>query len=163
MDLCLTTGSPEKQTNKQTKALVCSACWFLWCNFSQRLIFSRHHDSVARGAGKAILLWAGMSGIQHTTGKLMRVGWVLWKFLPRIKSPAVGPSSPMWWESETPRGSNRKLSWSGCWPHTACLGTCLLQFSSVQFSRSVTSNSLRPHESQHARPPCSSPSPGVHS
>ena len=35
--------------------------------------------------------------------------------------------------------------------------------SSVQFSRSVTSNSLRPHESQHARPPCPSPSPGVHS
>ena len=37
------------------------------------------------------------------------------------------------------------------------------QFSSVQFSRSVVSNSLQPHESQHARPPCSSPSPGVHS
>ena len=34
---------------------------------------------------------------------------------------------------------------------------------SVQFSRSVTSDSLRPHESQHARPPCPSPSPGVHS
>ena len=31
----------------------------------------------------------------------------------------------------------------------------------VQFSRSVMSNSLRPHESQHTRPPC--PSPGVHS
>ena len=39
----------------------------------------------------------------------------------------------------------------------------VLQFSSVQFSRSVVSNSLRPHESQHARPPCPSPSPGVHS
>ena len=35
--------------------------------------------------------------------------------------------------------------------------------SSVQFSRSVVSNSLRPHESQHARPPCPSPTPGVHS
>ena len=34
--------------------------------------------------------------------------------------------------------------------------------SSVQFSRSVMSNSLRPHESQHARPPCPSPTPGVH-
>ena len=34
---------------------------------------------------------------------------------------------------------------------------------SVQFSRSVVCDSLRPHESQHARPPCSSPSPGVHS
>ena len=39
----------------------------------------------------------------------------------------------------------------------------LVQFSSVQFSCSVVSNSLRPHELQHARPPCPSPSPGVHS
>ena len=36
-------------------------------------------------------------------------------------------------------------------------------FSSVQFSPSVMSDSLRPHESQHARPPCPSPTPGVHS
>ena len=35
--------------------------------------------------------------------------------------------------------------------------------SSVQFSRSVVSDSLRPHESQHARPPCPKPTPGVHS
>ena len=39
----------------------------------------------------------------------------------------------------------------------------LQTFSSVKFSRSVVSNSLRPHESQHARPPCSSPTPRVHS
>ena len=37
------------------------------------------------------------------------------------------------------------------------------QFSSVQFSHSVMSNSSRPHESQHARPPCPSSTPGVHS
>ena len=36
-------------------------------------------------------------------------------------------------------------------------------FSSVQFSRSVMSNSLRPHECQHARPPCPSQTPRVHS
>ena len=34
---------------------------------------------------------------------------------------------------------------------------------SVQFSCSVMSDSLRPHEPQHARPPCPSPTPGVHS
>ena len=34
---------------------------------------------------------------------------------------------------------------------------------SVQFIRSVVSDSLRPHELQHARPPCPSPTPGVHS
>ena len=33
---------------------------------------------------------------------------------------------------------------------------------SVQFSRSVVSDSLRPHELQHARPPCPSPTPGVY-
>ena len=35
-------------------------------------------------------------------------------------------------------------------------------FSSIQFSRPVMSDSLRPHELQHARPPCPSPTPGVH-
>ena len=34
---------------------------------------------------------------------------------------------------------------------------------SVQFSLSVVSDSLQPHESQHARPPCPSPTPKVHS
>ena len=34
---------------------------------------------------------------------------------------------------------------------------------SVQFSRSVVSDSLQPHESQHARPPCPSPTPRIYS
>ena len=34
---------------------------------------------------------------------------------------------------------------------------------SIQFSYSAVKNSLRPHEPQHARPPCPSPTPGVHS
>ena len=38
-----------------------------------------------------------------------------------------------------------------------------IQFSSVQSSHSGVSNSLWPHESQHARPPCPSPTPRVHS
>ena len=38
-----------------------------------------------------------------------------------------------------------------------------VQFSLVQFSRSVVSDSLLPYESQHARPPCPSPTPGFHS
>ena len=53
---------------------------------------------------------------------------------------------------------------------SAVLGLCLtgaglrlFQFSSVQFSRSVVSHSSRPHELHHARPPCPSPTPGVHS
>ena len=39
----------------------------------------------------------------------------------------------------------------------------ILIYSSVRFSLSVVSNFLRPHESQHARPPCPSPTPGVYS
>ena len=38
-----------------------------------------------------------------------------------------------------------------------------MRISSVQFSHSVMSDSLPPHESQHARPPCPSPTPRVHS
>ena len=40
---------------------------------------------------------------------------------------------------------------------------CSYQFSSIQFSHSAVSDSLQPHESQHARSPCPSPTPGVHS
>ena len=43
-----------------------------------------------------------------------------------------------------------------------CVFACV-QFNSVQFSGSVMSDSLQPHELQHARPPCPSPTPGVHS
>ena len=49
--------------------------------------------------------------------------------------------------------------------HTTFFGGTILQFcnsKSVQFSRSVVSDSLQPHELQHARLPCPSPTPGVH-
>ena len=49
-----------------------------------------------------------------------------------------------------------RLNWKKVWKTTRL-------FSSVQFSCSVVSDSLRPHESQHARPPCPTPTPGVHS
>ena len=39
----------------------------------------------------------------------------------------------------------------------------VFKFSSVLFSRSVVSHCLQPHESQHTRPPCPSPTPGVYS
>ena len=44
-----------------------------------------------------------------------------------------------------------------------CLSKFKSSFSSVQFSRSVVSNSFQPQEPQHARPPCPSPTPGVYS
>ena len=49
---------------------------------------------------------------------------------------------------------------AGIWWWTVPVSPCRLN--TVQFS-SVASDSLRPHESQHARPPCPSSTPGVHS
>ena len=43
--------------------------------------------------------------------------------------------------------------------HTLFFLSCSVQFGSVLFSLSVVSDSLQPHESQHARPPCPSPTP----
>ena len=51
-------------------------------------------------------------------------------------------------------------TWDAPYPSVSSLN---VQFSSVQFSHSIVSNSLQPHESQHARPPCPSPTPRVHS
>ena len=51
--------------------------------------------------------------------------------------------------------SKAEIKWKG-------LGRSV-QFSSVHFSCLVVSDSLRPHESQHTRPPCPSPTPGVYS
>ena len=39
----------------------------------------------------------------------------------------------------------------------------VLEVVPIQFSHSIMSDSLWPHESQHARPPCPSPTPGVYS
>ena len=61
-----------------------------------------------------------------------------------------------------PGESQGRGSLVGChlWCHTESDTT---EVTSVQSSHSVVSESLRPHESQHAGPPCPSPTPGVHS
>ena len=56
--------------------------------------------------------------------------------------------------------------WRSCMYYIGFICSCLMSFnvvvSSVQFRLSVVSDSLPPHESQHARPPCPSPTPGVY-
>ena len=52
----------------------------------------------------------------------------------------------------------KTLSWS-----TFSINILIMKYSSVQFSGSVVSDSLRPHESQHTRPPCPSPTSRVYS
>ena len=50
-----------------------------------------------------------------------------------------------------------------CWWGWRLTGALIYHwFSSVQFIHSVVSDSLWPHEAHHARPPCPSPTPGVH-
>jgi len=55
------------------------------------------------------------------------------------------------------------ISFRIAWLDLLAVQGTLSGISSVQFSHSVVSDSLRPHESQHARPLCPSPAPGVHS
>ena len=57
-------------------------------------------------------------------------------------------TSPQWYSCQ------KYMTWIESWRN--------IQFSSVQFSRSVMSDSLWPHESQHTRPPCPSPTPTAH-
>ena len=72
------------------------------------------------------------------------------------------------WDSEVSSYSSiLKLLYYSLFRRIACIlykiFYTLKTFSSVQFSCSVMSDSLWPHESQHTRPPCPSPTPGVHS
>ena len=60
-------------------------------------------------------------------------------------------------------GVTRSQTWLSNWTTTTLVTFFVSLRIQVQFSRSVVSDSLRPHESQHARPPCPSPTPGVHS
>ena len=80
--------------------------------------------------------------------------------MPKLNLP------PLLFYSESPKCQRSQL----CFPLQFCVSvhgilvqSTSVQFSSVQFSRSVMSDFLRPHESQHARPPCPSPPPRVHS
>ena len=93
-------------------------------------------------------------------------------------SPFTGAGQTPWWHCH-PFWSLSSMTWEifRMWVHCIqvcsmdCKALCSVWFqieggivlSSVQFSCSVMSDSLRPHELQHARPPCPSPTPGVHS
>ena len=68
---------------------------------------------------------------------------------------------PGWLQSKGPQSVGHGLvEWAYFNINTVIFN---LTISSVQFSHSVVSESLWPHESQHARPSCPSPTPGVHS
>ena len=74
---------------------------------------------------------------------------------------SLGPvywDDPKGWDED---GSGRRFRMGNTCTHMA--NSCQRMAKIIQFSRSVVSDSLWPHELQHARPPCPSPFPGVHS
>ena len=85
-----------------------------------------------------------------------------WQWKVKVKSLShVGLFVTPWtadYQAPPPMGFSRQEYWSGL--SLLSPNQCI---SSVQFSCSVVSDSLRSRESQHARPPCPSPTPGVDS
>ena len=74
---------------------------------------------------------------------------------------AVAPIFIRWGHSQHEYPVLSSYKWNNWGPDISKVLCTVTQ--SVQFSCSVVSNSLQPHESQHTRPPCPSPTPGVHS
>ena len=75
--------------------------------------------------------------------------------IPQFLAPCVLPQGIHIFASHSKKRSKARLVPSQKW-------TTYYWFSSVQFSRSVVSDYLWPHELQHTRPPCPSQTPGVH-
>ena len=104
--------------------------------------------------------------------------WLVWIF--PAGSRAQGPSLVVWnlprverTGGQWPRGWEPRGGGGGWWMGSGLVGLpwkgvltgelfTVSQIRSDQISRSVVSDSLRPHESQDTRPPCPSPTPGVH-
>ena len=99
---------------------------------------------VSVGDGEGGMIWE--NGIE--TSKLSSVKW--------ITNPGSMHDTGRLGKKKKPKKEKkvRKM-----WCHE---GALLETLSSIQFSRSVVSDSLRPHDSQHSRPPCPSQTPGVY-
>ena len=136
---------------------------------------NRTRDS--QGLGKGVRLqWLKFSSVQSLRHvRLFATPWISVHSTPPCPSPSPGVHSNSRPSSQWchPAISSSVVLFSSCPQSLPASGffpvsqlfTRVGQSTriSVQFSRSVVSNSLRPHESQHARPPCPSPTPGVHS
>ena len=85
---------------------------------------------------------------------------IKWKYLSLIvPGTYVAVSSLHWSDNQTTR-IHSGIPTSVYPP--GLQGLQYYEFGSVQFSRSVVSDSLQPHELQHTRPPCLSPTPRVY-
>ena len=122
----------------------------------------------------------------------MAIKWITWKKwkIPRnVQSSKIEPGKNRnyeqpkykhwnWsYDQTSPQKQKLRIRWlhrrilsnifllkENCFTEFCCfLSNLNMNQPSVQFSRWVMSDSLQPHESQHARPPCPSPTPGVYS
>ena len=112
----------------------------------------------------ATLVWPqSVCNSQGRYQKLAEMGTE--KASPAAKGQECGLSAHIVFVEDVIRGDYLQKStlWDRSFQPTSRLLKVSSQFSSVQFSHSVMSDSLRPHEWQHARPPCPLPTPGVHS
>ena len=108
-----------------------------------------------KAIGEQLGNWPSWSGLTEACGAVsevvtfqngghmvdLRIGW-RWEVPPGVST---------WCAEKPPQGVDASSSSASSSPHA--------QFSSVQFSRSVVSESLQPHGPQHTRPPCPSPTP----
>ena len=112
----------------------------------------QHHSSKVSILQCSAFFIVQLSHPYMTTGKTIAL--TRWTFVSKLMSLLFNMLS-MLVIAFLPRSKCLLISW--------LQSPSAVSFSSVQFSRSDVSDSLRPHESQHARPPCPSPTPGVHS
>ena len=112
----------------------------------------QHHSSKASILRRSAFFTVQLSHPYMTTGKTIAL--TRWNFVGKVMSLLLNMRSRLV-ITFLPRSKHLLISW--------LQSPSAVIFSSVQFSRSAMSDSLRPHESQHARPPCPSPTPGVHS
>ena len=118
---------------------------------SESVIHIHHCCLVARSC---LTLWDPMECVVCQASLSFTISWSLLKLM---STELVMPSNHLIF----------CCSLSSC-PQYVCICPLFLdsfpiQFSSICFSHSLMSDSLRPHGLQHGRPPCPSPTPGVYS
>ena len=89
--------------------------------------------------------------------ELVRTCWM-------TQGAQLGAENPVGWDEGTGGGRSPRegMYYTYSWFTLLCRNQHIIKQLSVQFSRSVVSDSLRPHGPQHARPPCPSSTPRVH-
>ena len=123
-------------------------------------------------SSKASILWCSAFFIVQLSHPFMTTGKPIaltrWTFVGKVMSLLFNTLSRLV-ITFLPRNKHLLISWLQSPsavilepPKVKSLTVYIVSNYSVQFNCSVVSDSLQPHESQHARPPCPSPTPGVH-